>query len=295
MTGGGGGEKEDGGGHVLGSGELAERGLADHRLSELARATDDVIVCIDPRIELVEQRQRVLRPQGKPLLDAQSLGLLLDLVDLADELQRNGSPFVSHLPGSVEAAAHVHHAAEPPLERNQNLHLAVDLDEARVAAVVVDLDRRVLGTDSWRRSQILLSRDAANHLTVGMGALHGLSVGTILAVKPTSDQADADRLLGHVRVDRVRSQSADVTPVAYNDAPAPAPTDFPERARCEIVFEDFGDFKLPLAIDVPLDSDSEADDGWLARFTTVTPLRSAALRDMQACSGRPRRSARSRA
>lgn len=86
----------------------------------------------------------MLEPKREPLLDAPPLGLLLDLVELADELEWDRSALVSQLPRCVEAATHVHHAAESSGGRDQlGLLAIVVFEETRVAAVVVDLDERV--------------------------------------------------------------------------------------------------------------------------------------------------------
>lgn len=110
-----------------------------------------------------------------------------------------------------------------------------------------DRNREVLGTKSWPgRSAILLSQDA-DVMKINAGTLHGMSEGSILAVKPLADQKDADKVLGHVRVEEVSMTSAKVKPCAFEKTPLQAK--LPEEARCEVAYLDFGVKRMRIAVD----------------------------------------------
>jgi hypothetical protein len=116
----------------------------------------------------------------------------------------------------------------------------------------VDRDRQVLGDKVWPgRSSILLAEDMDGY-RINAGALHGLTEGSILAVKPPPGKGD--RLLGHVRIKGLRTHQAGVEPCAY--AQVAAPKELPEGAVCTPVFVDRGDQQLRVAVD-PRDSDGK--------------------------------------
>ena len=107
------------------------------------------------------------------------------------------------------------------------------------------------GQDSPRRA-ILLARAGAE-LKVDAGALHGLTDGTVLAVRPPAGKADSEKILGYVRIPEkgLRVLDATVVPCAYEAANAPQAADLPAAARCEAVTLDLGQHRITVAVDVP--------------------------------------------
>lgn len=111
-----------------------------------------------------------------------------------------------------------------------------------------DLNREVLGLAAWPvRDRLYLRADRRGRLTLEAGALHGMTVGSVLAVK----KLGTDAVLGHVRVSSVRPAAAAVTPAASGDKPAlPARAVRPNGvARCELVSRRFGDMRVKIFTD----------------------------------------------
>src|SRR5208283_3372695 len=107
---------------------------------------------IDPRVKLVEQRQRLALPQSQTLgsLHVSLLGALLDLVDVGDELEGKRGPEVSAEIGAMEASTHMHHAAQASLRRHKNSRGAVLTDKrSAVPFVIVALDEAVDASYPW--------------------------------------------------------------------------------------------------------------------------------------------------
>lgn len=132
-----------------------------------------------------------------------------------------------------------------------------------------DRDREILGEKTWAgRSQIVLApgdhdageNDAGRNddnkndlggkvvdekgFKVTGGALHGLTPGSILAVYPPPGQGE--QVLGHVQVDRVRTLEADARPCAYGEMPTR--WQLPIGGVCKLVYRDFGDQQLKVAV-----------------------------------------------
>jgi uncharacterized caspase-like protein len=118
------------------------------------------------------------------------------------------------------------------------------------------LDREVLGLREWpERPKILLGLpgDTRGTWEMAAGSLHGLRPGTVLAVYPPAGTLDADRPVGHVRAVQVAPLQALVEPVAFGALPAPAAETLVPRARCQVVFVDYGDLRLKVAVQVQAD------------------------------------------
>ncbi|MBY0524642.1 MAG: caspase family protein [Gemmataceae bacterium] len=110
-----------------------------------------------------------------------------------------------------------------------------------------DRDREFLGTKEWPgRSRFLIGKDDDGWKVSG-GAIHGLTAGSILAVYPPAGQPDADKPIGHVKIERPKMLDSPVKPVAY--AKMPAPKELPSGSRCEVVYTDYGAQKLRVAVD----------------------------------------------
>ena len=122
------------------------------------------------------------------------------------------------------------------------------------------LDREVLGLRAWpERPKILLGPpgDTRGTWLLDAGSLHGLRPGTVLAVYPPAGTADADRQVGHVRVVQIEPLKAVVEPVAFGDLPAPAAGTLVPRSRCQVVFVDYGDLRLKVAMQTQADPSAE--------------------------------------
>jgi hypothetical protein len=111
-------------------------------------------------------------------------------------------------------------------------------------------DREVLGDREHRgRSRITLTADGKGSWRVNAGALHGLSAGSILTVYPPAGEPNAEMLVGYVQVSRagLGILQAKVEPCAF--AGLPAVKALPAGGRCELAFKDFGDLRIPVAVD----------------------------------------------
>lgn len=110
------------------------------------------------------------------------------------------------------------------------------------------VDRTVFELEEWPgRSQITLHR-AGDGLTVTSGALHGLTIGSILEVYPPAGESSEMQVLGHVRVTGLFPLSAKVEPIAWRDTPLVV--ELPDEARCQLVYRDLTADQLRVAIQV---------------------------------------------
>ena len=117
-----------------------------------------------------------------------------------------------------------------------------------------DKDREILGDKVWKgRSEMFLN--TKDGLKVNAGAIHGLTKGSILSVKPPPGKGDKDKLLGYVLIGELRPFDADVEPC--DEKGKPAKTEFPDGAACEKFFIDVGDQRLKVGVD-PLDAKIDA-------------------------------------
>jgi hypothetical protein len=108
-------------------------------------------------------------------------------------------------------------------------------------------DREILGDKVWPgRSNLRLVRKGSS-LSLNAGAVHGVTAGTILAVYPPADARDADKMVGQVKVTRLKTLSAEVEP--YEDRENPARGELPNGGRCEVVSVDYGSQRLRVALD----------------------------------------------
>ena len=79
----------------------------------------------------------------------------------------------------------------------------------------------------------------------------GVSSGSILAVYPATSRTAADgKRLGQVKVVRAGATSSQVVPCEFEDGTTkwPAPAELTESMRCELVYYDYGDLRLKVAI-----------------------------------------------
>jgi Caspase domain len=111
----------------------------------------------------------------------------------------------------------------------------------------VDSDREVLGEKEWPgRSSIVLAV-GNNGLKVTSGALCGLTRDSILAVH--SPPGQPDKVLGHVRVTEVHTIDSDVEPCEFDKIPPFDAKKPPLGGACKVVFVDYGDQQLKLALE----------------------------------------------
>lgn len=111
-------------------------------------------------------------------------------------------------------------------------------------------NREVLGIKEWPdRPAMLLGEEIADgEFELKAGNLQGLSPGTILAVYPPAGAQNADRQIGHVRILKTKPLKSSVTSIAYENLPAPAVDKLIPDSRCDIVFVDYGDMRLKIAV-----------------------------------------------
>jgi hypothetical protein len=116
-----------------------------------------------------------------------------------------------------------------------------------------DLDREVLGVTVWPKpTDLLLGRDN-DKLQVAAGELHGLTPDSILEVHPPAGDAHKEtEVLGYVKVTHLTPLTADVRPCAYTrdqkETPEVGAGKLPDRARCRVVEQAFGDMRVKLAV-----------------------------------------------
>ena len=123
------------------------------------------------------------------------------------------------------------------------------------------LDREVLGTQEWtERPDILLGKEDASNpglFELKMGSLHGLHPGSILEVYPPAGAYDAEKIIGHVRVETTFPLNSLVKPVEFADMAAPVKEQLQSESRCKIVFREYGDLRLKIAVQRRSDNNSD--------------------------------------
>ncbi len=109
-----------------------------------------------------------------------------------------------------------------------------------------DLRREILGTRSFDGIQpTLLSVAKSGILTLNVGRLHGLGPGTILEVLGPDKS-----VAGHVRISDSRAVESVAVSVEYDGVPLNAALS--SNSECSVVYHDFGDQTLSVAVDVSL-------------------------------------------
>lgn len=115
-----------------------------------------------------------------------------------------------------------------------------------------DLDRLVLGAEQ-KPPSFQLERDGSG-LYVRAGQLHGLTKGSILAVR-RPQASEKDPPAGHVQVVDSGLAQSRVEPCAYQEQPRNE--DLPPRGLCRPVFIDYGDMRLHVAVDAETTSGAD--------------------------------------
>jgi hypothetical protein len=106
-------------------------------------------------------------------------------------------------------------------------------------------DRGVLGGERAATS-ILLEKDAEGHWLVRAGELDGCTKGSILAVRALGAKTDSPPV-GYVQVTDAGLSKSQVQPCAYEGQPAKE--GLPVGGLCRLVYVDYGDQSLRVAID----------------------------------------------
>lgn len=109
------------------------------------------------------------------------------------------------------------------------------------------VDRQVLGREVWPARTPIRLREVSGSFEVDAGALQGISAGSVLAVYPPPEGTESDhQALGHVRVISATASRAAVEPCEYAGLPKTA--SLPAKSVCEVVFYDYGDVRLKIAV-----------------------------------------------
>jgi Caspase domain len=118
-----------------------------------------------------------------------------------------------------------------------------------------DQDREVLGTRAWPdRSKFILAR-SEDGWKIRAGLLHGLTEGSILAVYPPPGKANADQIIGHIRVQKSEPTEAAVEPCAH--AKMAATKELAEGGRCDFVYVDYGSMRLRVGAETAGNDETE--------------------------------------
>lgn len=141
-----------------------------------------------------------------------------------------------------------------------------------------DIDREFLGLKVWPgRSRLALLKDPAGVWKVSGGSLHGLTKGSVLALYPPPGQANANKVLGHVRVTQCLLAEAVVAPCAHGGIAEPA--ELWPGSRCEVVLLDYGLRNIKVAFDASarkaLGQDSARLSSEASLFTLVDAVKDA--------------------
>ena len=113
-----------------------------------------------------------------------------------------------------------------------------------------DIDREVLGQQTWPgRSQIVLKSETGKWF-VNAGDLQGVTSDSVFKVFPPTTDLDLSRVVGHVRVILTKPTISQVEPWSVEDSkPAIGAIPFEEDMRCELVTRNLGDLRIHLSVD----------------------------------------------
>jgi len=99
------------------------------------------------------------------------------------------------------------------------------------------------------RSLIHLDQDKDRNWFVDAGSLHGLTVGSILKVFPPSGAVDSEKPVGHVEILENGFSPLRARVKACEFAGLQVSKELPNRGRCEVVFTNYRDQHLTVAVD----------------------------------------------
>lgn len=128
------------------------------------------------------------------------------------------------------------------------------------------IDRRVLGERAGR-ARFRVVRRSGSEGVLDAGALHGLAPGSIVGLYPAvADNATAgDRPAGYARVTYVQPTTSRIVSCSYGDVAKPI--GFSVGTVCELVYSEFGDMRLSVAVDGRSASGEKPAAAALAKLT----------------------------
>ncbi len=129
-----------------------------------------------------------------------------------------------------------------------------------------DLDRDVLGGGGRRRLAVL-ERNKEGRWTVNAGRLQGLLPNCILAVYRAEDRAGNARPVGHVVAKQCGASESTVEPAEF--ANLPARDDLPVGGRCQVVYLEYGDMRIAVAVDKEIEKGRDDLQQDLTRIETL--------------------------
>lgn len=110
------------------------------------------------------------------------------------------------------------------------------------------IDRQVLG-ERRRNTRFRVIRRSGRDCVIDAGGLQGLTPGSIVALFPSGAGGAAleERPAGYARVTHVQATTSRIVPCAYGEVRRAVGVEV--GAWCELVYADFGDMRLSVAID----------------------------------------------
>lgn len=109
-----------------------------------------------------------------------------------------------------------------------------------------DLSRPVLSLDQWPVAASIILSKADGEWTINRGLLHGISPGTVLAVRNPAGSEDVDSIHGYVRARKCEALVSQVEPVAFNGRQENS--GLSGLCRCEVVLRKTDDIRLSVQI-----------------------------------------------
>lgn len=109
-----------------------------------------------------------------------------------------------------------------------------------------DLDRSVFSLDQWPVPSAIALTASNSEWEISQGLLHGISPGTVLAVRNPAGSEDVDTILGYLRAQHCEPLRASVEPVAFNGRDKN--TRLSGLFRCEIVLRKTDDIRVRVVV-----------------------------------------------
>jgi hypothetical protein len=141
-----------------------------------------------------------------------------------------------------------------------------------------DQDRALFGQEFYPHAPFQLVRQRQGW-KINAGALHGLTLGSILEVSPGEGAADPSAPVGHVRITALDALEAPVEPCAYNQRPAPEK--LAAGSGCRPVYIEYGKLKLPVAVVLAVPAGGEVSPDRLASLEKALGEQEPRRRDLE--------------
>jgi len=137
-------------------------------------------------------------------------------------------------------------------ELNQRIHSEYTQSYGRLGPTPLieglDQQQQVLGDSKMKpRSQVFLTRNQQDQMSINAGRLHGFDKGTVFAVFPPPGAQDAETALGYIQTDKAKLASSKVIPVSYKNQESN--DKLPIGGRCEPVEIQYGSMSLNVFLD----------------------------------------------